>query len=142
MKTSVISLFLLSSIFSFAEEKTTNSSNTTIASEDTTGVSADDREIKTIDREAVKRVIKGNMSLFKACYDTQYKKDSSLNGKVLVGFTISDTGEVIKADIKKSDFKNEVLNGCMIDQIKSLKLPKAPKRTVAEVQYPFVFKGK
>ncbi len=138
MKLFLILFLTASSLFCFAEEKTGSASEVSNAKE---SASTESKELPSIDREAVKRVVRNNISLFKACYDTEYKKDPTLKGKVTVGFDISDTGDVIKADIKKTDIKNEALNSCLIDRMRSLKFPKAPAGTVAEVHYPFTFKG-
>lgn len=93
----------------------------------------------TIDREAVKSVIKNNLNLFKNCYEVEYRKNHSLEGKVVIGWSIDQNGLVTKTWVKDTKMNNQNVENCLTDKVKTLNFPKAPLGTVAEVQYPFVF---
>lgn len=94
----------------------------------------------TIDREAVRGVFKSHLSEFKKCYEAEYSKNKSLNGKVVLFLEITDESVVKTAKIKSTTLKNENVENCLIDKVKTFVFPAATKGTVAEVTYPFVFR--
>jgi hypothetical protein len=96
-----------------------------------------------IDREAVRSKIKEHISEFKNCYDIEYNKDHSLEGKVVLRFRFTTTGKVIEQSIvdEKTTLKNAALHQCMLDTIGDIVFPNAPDGRLAEVTYPFLFQG-
>lgn len=96
----------------------------------------------SIDRQAVRLVIKENLSIFKKCYEDEYKNDSSLEGKVVLGWNIDASGVATKSQIKMTKLNNKNVEDCLVEKIKTLSFPKAPAVTIAEIQYPFLFQGK
>jgi len=95
----------------------------------------------SIDREAVKVVIQNNLNVFKKCYTDEYKNNKNLAGKVVLAWEINDQGVVAKSSIKSTQVNNENTEKCLTEKVKALSFPKAPTGTIADVQYPFVFKG-
>lgn len=95
----------------------------------------------SIDREAVRVVIKNNLNVFKKCYTDEYKNNKNLAGKVVLAWEINDQGVVTKSWIKSTQLNNENTEKCLTEKVKALSFPKAPTTTIADVQYPFVFKG-
>jgi hypothetical protein len=94
----------------------------------------------TVDREAVRRVFKSHLSEFKKCYEAEYSKNKTLTGKVVLFLEITDESVVKTANIKSTTLKNENVENCLIDKVKTLAFPAAPKGTVETVTYPFVFR--
>ena len=93
----------------------------------------------SIDKEAVRKVIKNNLPLFQKCYADELKNDPKIKGKVVLSWDISDTGEVKTATIKSSALKNKTAEECIVATVKALKFPEAPQGTFANINFPFVF---
>ncbi len=97
-------------------------------------------EIKSIDKNAVRLAIKKNNNSFKKCYTDELKNIPNLEGKVIAKWEINELGAVKYASIKSSALKNEAVESCILLNIKAIKFPEAPKGSIAEVSYPFMFK--
>ena len=99
---------------------------------------AKESEVK-IDREAIRRVFRSGLIEFKKCYEAEYSKNKSLAGKVVLFLEITDEAAVKSAKIKSTTLKNENVENCLIEKVKTFVFPAASKGTVAEVLYPIVF---
>lgn len=100
---------------------------------------ADAEFIGTIDREAVRRVVRSKLVEIKSCYERALNTDKSLEGKVVIRFVIEEQGRVRVATTKSSTLHNRQVEECVAARIKSAVFPEPPQGTVAEVDYPFVF---
>lgn len=94
-----------------------------------------------IDKAGVRAVIREHLPQLKACYMEATAKNPQLAGKVAVLFRVSDQGRIAKAEVvdKKSTLHDAELSACVVNEIKSLKLPASPEGTFVQVTYPFVF---
>lgn len=97
----------------------------------------------TIDKEAVRRVVKSALAQFKACYEKEYRMNSKLEGKVVVQWEIHEQGVAKNAQIVrvKSTINNSNVEECVKNRMMALKFPEPPPGTAAEVTYPFIFQG-
>jgi outer membrane biosynthesis protein TonB len=97
----------------------------------------------TIDKEAVRRVVKSALAQFKACYEREYRMNSKLEGKVVVQWEIHEQGVAKNAQIikVKSTINNSAVEECVKNRMMALKFPEPPPGTAAEVTYPFIFQG-
>lgn len=97
----------------------------------------------SIDKEAVRRVVKSALNSFKACYEREYKKDSKLEGKVVISWEIHEKGVAKNARIikDKSTISNSSVEECVRSRLVALRFPEPPAGTFADVTYPFVFQG-
>ena len=97
----------------------------------------------TIDKEAVRRVVKSALAQFKACYEREYRMNSKLEGKVVVQWEIHEQGVAKNAQIVrvKSTINNSNVEECVKNRMMALKFPEPPPGTAAEVTYPFIFQG-
>ena len=93
----------------------------------------------SIDKEPVRLVMRKNSSGFKKCYDDELKNSPNIEGKVVLDWDISDTGEVKRASIKSSALNNPNVENCMLSTLRTLKFPEAPKGTDANINYPILF---
>lgn len=93
----------------------------------------------TIDREAVRRVIRSILSQIKSCYERQLRVKSDLEGKVVIEFEIIEQGRVRIAKTKSSTMNDPTVESCVAGRIKSARFPEPPTGTIAVVDYPFVF---
>lgn len=99
--------------------------------------------VGSIDREAVRRVVRSALPAFKACYDREYRKDTKLEGKIVVAWEIHEKGVAKNARIvkDKSSLANSTVEECVRARMLTLRFPEPPAGTVAEVTYPFLFQG-
>lgn len=97
----------------------------------------------SIDKEAVRRVVKSALAQFKACYEREYRMNSKLEGKVVVQWEIHEQGVAKNAKIVrvKSTINNASVEECVKNRMMALKFPEPPPGTAAEVTYPFIFQG-
>lgn len=105
---------------------------------------ADEEFIGTIDREAVRRAVRNSLNFFKACYEREYKKNTRLEGKVVIAWEIHEGGKARNARVvrDKSTIGNRAVEECVRARMLEIRFPEPPPGTVAEVAgYPFVFSG-
>lgn len=93
----------------------------------------------SIDREAVRRVIRSILSQIKSCYERRLRNNSGLEGKVVIRFVIEEQGRVRRADTKSSTLNDRDVEACVAMRIREQRFPDPPAGTIAEVDYPFVF---
>ncbi len=91
-------------------------------------------------REEVDRVVRSRASGIKACYQREANRDRSLEGKLVVNFTVDAAGAVTQTRIvgDRSTLKNAEVEKCVRRQIQSLS-GKFPAKGGAIVNYPFIF---
>lgn len=97
----------------------------------------------SIDKEAVRRVVKSALAQFKACYEREYRMNSKLEGKVVIQWEIHEQGVAKNAVVvrNKSTINNKAVEDCVRSRMMALKFPEPPPGTAAEVTYPFIFQG-
>ena len=79
----------------------------------------------------------------RTCYRDNQKSIKGAQGKVFYEFEVNDKGELIKAEFspKKSAFKNNELNSCILEKAKTCTLPAAAPGKTIKVLFPFTFKA-
>ena len=99
--------------------------------------------VGSIDKEAVRRVVKSALPQFKACYEREYHKNTSLTGKLVIKWDIDDQGVAKNALVVKeaTTINNQVVEECVRLRMLGLKFPESPAGTYAEISYPFLFDG-
>lgn len=95
--------------------------------------------VGTIDKEAVRRVIRSILSQIKSCYERQLRSNSGLEGKVVIQFEIEEQGRVRVAKTKTTSLSDATVESCVASRIKEQRFPEPPPGTIAVVDYPFVF---
>ncbi len=82
------------------------------------------------------------MGSFRFCYERELQLKNSLEGRVVLKFTIGPDGSVQgEPTIASATLKDESVHKCMINNVKKVKFGK-PEGGVCVVQYPFVFQNK
>ena len=100
--------------------------------------------IGTIDREAVRRVIRSGLREIRGCYErelSKLNKNQNLEGKVVIEWTIAEHGKALRAKVKSSTLGNSAVENCVRDRLASWQFPDPPVGGVAEVNYPFYFRA-
>ena len=104
---------------------------------------AEEEFVGSIDREAVRRVVRSGIPSFKSCYEREYKKDSKLTGKVTIAWEIHEKGIAMNVHVDKSKttINNTSVEECVRSRLATLRFPEPPAGSMAEVSFPFVFEG-
>jgi hypothetical protein len=96
----------------------------------------------TIDKEAIRRVIRQNKHELQSCYEralNTLEKGRKLEGKVILSWEIIERGQARNVKIKSSTLNNRGVEECIRSRLASWIFPEPPAGLVAEVQaYPFV----
>lgn len=96
----------------------------------------------TIDKDAIRRVIRAKLHEVKSCYErvlNTMEKGRSLEGKIVLGWEIIERGQARNVVVKSSTLGNTKVENCIRDRLASWTFPEPPPGMVAEVQaYPFV----
>lgn len=96
----------------------------------------------TIDKEAIRRVIRAKLHEVKSCYEralNTQEKGRKLEGKIVLGWEIVAKGQARNVKVKSSTLGNPQVENCIRDRLASWTFPEPPPGLVAEVQaYPFV----
>ncbi len=104
---------------------------------------AEEEFVGSIDREAVRRAVRSSYAAFKSCYEREYKKDTKLEGKVVIRWEIHERGVARNAQVvnSASTINNSAVENCVRDRMLTIRFPEPPAGTVAEIVYPFLFQG-
>lgn len=92
-----------------------------------------------VDREVIRETMGRYSSQMRFCYERSLKSRPSLQGSVVVHFTIGPTGTVLEASTHDSTLGDQELERCLETRVRNLRFPK-PKGGQAVVEYPFVFR--
>lgn len=91
----------------------------------------------SVDREAVRAVIRDHLREIRSCYEAGLKKNPRLSGRAVLEWDIGDGGKVTGTKVIRSVEKS--VDGCMTGQIAKWTFPTPPAGQVARVRYPFAF---
>lgn len=98
--------------------------------------------VSSIDKEAIRRIIRSNRNAIKSCYDQELTKNPTLSGKIVLQWQITDGGRMINAKVKSNDMRTNSLGPCIINRLSVLKFPDPGPSEIAEVAFPFVFEAR
>ena len=104
-----------------------------------TGGGAGEQFPGTIDREAIRRVLKANERTVRSCYERQLNKNPDLIGKLVLTWDITDGGRAVNVRVASNELGNQDVANCMMDHLKQWKFPDPPANQTVEVSYPWVF---
>jgi hypothetical protein len=94
----------------------------------------------SLDKELVRQVIRRHRNQLRYCYELALVRNPALGGKLSVSFTISDKGEVTRADEQESTIKSSELQGCVLSRIRTWRFPSLNGGGQRVVRYPFLFR--
>ena len=93
----------------------------------------------SIDREAVRQVIRNNKDKIKTCYKDGLKKQPDDNGKVMIRFEVDDKGKVRSSKVTESALKNKEVGECVSKVIQEQKFPETHEGVITVIDFPFFF---
>ena len=101
--------------------------------------------VGTIDKEAVRRVIRHNQNEIRGCYVKELnrlERGKQVEGKVVMTWEIVSGGKAVNVRVRSSTLNNKAVENCLRDRIASYTFPDVPEGMTAEVsQYPFNFRA-
>lgn len=89
------------------------------------------------DRDTIARYVKSRLRAIQGCYERELKRNTGLKGKIVVRFTIGETGRVSEIEIEESTLGNDAVANCIRNTIRVWMFP--IKGAECPVSYPFVF---
>ncbi|MBI5548833.1 MAG: AgmX/PglI C-terminal domain-containing protein, partial [Deltaproteobacteria bacterium] len=90
------------------------------------------------DREAISKYVKSRLRAIQNCYEKELKRNVSLKGKVVIRFTIGESGRVMgQPEVEEDTLGNEAVTSCIRNTIRMWMFP--IKDNECPVAYPFIF---
>jgi hypothetical protein len=93
----------------------------------------------TIDREAIRRVLKANERTIRTCYERQLNRNPDLFGKLVLTWDITDGGRAVNVHVGSNELGSAEVANCIMDRLKTWKFPDPPANQTVEVSYPWFF---
>ncbi len=91
------------------------------------------------DQSAVTALIRQRQSAFRACYETELRRNPTLNGKITVEFSIQESGAVSGARATENTSGDSALETCVVGVVRRLRWNPGPTGGSVTFSYPFVF---
>ncbi len=91
-------------------------------------------------QEEVGKVIHSHLAEVRYCYESSLLKASTIQGKLVIDFTIQTSGGVRTAKVNQSSIDESSLGACLIKRLMEWKFPKPKGGIEVAVSYPFIFK--
>lgn len=76
-----------------------------------------------LDAKTIKRVVSSNLPKLKGCYESELKRDPSLQGRINVSLTLTGEGTVSDVDLGKSNISGTKVESCMKKSLKRWRFP-------------------
>ncbi len=94
-----------------------------------------------VDREEIRAKLREHLKDVKACYDASLSLNPELNGKIVIDWKVDDTGTVTKISVNspKTTLKDTGVQSCVLEKLKAIVFPPAPKGGDVTISYPFIF---
>lgn len=96
--------------------------------------------VGSIDKEAIRRVIREHLREIRTCYERALQRQPDLYGKIVFSWIIAEKGRVQSAKVTSNDLGNTDVANCIKEKLQTWTFPEPPPNTLAQVDsYPFVF---
>lgn len=91
-------------------------------------------------KEEVGKVIHAHMTEIRYCYESAMITNPSIEGKLMLDFTISASGKVSSTAVNESTTQSTKLDDCVIRRLVTWAFPLPKGGVNVAVSYPFIFK--
>ena len=91
-------------------------------------------------KDEVGEVIHRHISEVRYCYESAMIRNSDLEGKLVVNFTIGGAGMVTLSNVNTSTLQDARLDDCILRRLGTWKFPQPKGGINVAVTYPFIFK--
>lgn len=92
-----------------------------------------------LSKEIIRRVVRQHRREIRYCYEKELQANPTLEGRVVVDFSISPGGDVVSAVIGESTLNNAAVEQCMQAKIRQWTFPLENGKRLYEITYPFNF---
>jgi len=99
---------------------------------------AADIDSSDIDQGKLGAFVRARMGLIKACYENALKRNPNLRGRLVIRFTILETGSVTDVTASQSTLGAPEVAACIMNTMRSWRTQFKPNGPVS-VEYPFLF---
>jgi TonB family protein len=93
----------------------------------------------SLDKEIIRRIVRRHLNEVKYCYDQALVRQPKLDGRMVVKFTISGTGQVLASFIQSTTLGSPAVEMCVANAVKRWDFPAPRQGGLAIVSYPFTF---
>jgi TonB family protein len=100
---------------------------------------ADEKKETGLSKTEVGNVVRAHLEKVKDCYERALARNSTLEGTVVIAWTVEPDGHVTGAKVTKSTLKDSDVETCIVGEVASWIFPKFPSETKVSA-FPFVFK--
>jgi TonB family protein len=69
--------------------------------------------VTSIDRDLIRRVVRKHTAQVRACYEAGLARHPDLRGRVVVRFTIAESGKVESSEVESSDLGDAMVGECI-----------------------------
>ena len=94
---------------------------------------------KTLSQEQILEVVKANIGRIKTCMAEQAQRDSSVKGKLIIGWEIQPNGKTKNVQIKTPQFKGTYIGTCISSVVTDFSFPKFSGPPIP-IEFPFNIK--
>ena len=91
------------------------------------------------DAKLVTAEVKKRLRAIQICYEQELRRNPALQGKVVVEFTIEQSGTVSKAAATANTTNDSAVAACVVDTVKRFRFNPGPEGGSVTYSYPFVF---
>jgi hypothetical protein len=93
-----------------------------------------------LSKDVIKQIVHQHRSEVRSCYEAQLQGNPTLQGKIVVVFTIGGSGEVLDASVKETTISDQQVESCVTGVVRLWKFPEPTGHGLVKVSYPFVFR--
>jgi TonB family protein len=91
-----------------------------------------------LDKEIIRRIIRFHINEVKFCYERQLARNPALGGRVVVKFTIDETGRVVSSSLGETTMNSAPVETCVVTAVRRWEFPRPAGGGIVNVAYPFV----
>jgi serine/threonine-protein kinase len=91
-----------------------------------------------LEREDIQKVVRGQFSALRACYEPVLARAPNAEGKVAIAFEIDPVGDIFFARVEEGTLPDAAAQKCVLERFRGLRFP-PPSGGQASVVYPISF---
>jgi TonB family protein len=91
----------------------------------------------SLDKEIIRRIVRRHLNEVKYCYEQELPRNAKLAGRVVVQFTIANTGRVLASVLQSSTMGNVRVESCVVNAVRRWEFPEPSGGGLVMVSYPF-----
>lgn len=94
----------------------------------------------SIDREAIRSVVRAHSEEIRACYDAGLTRDPKLEGRLTLRWTVRH-GEIEEVELTDVTLADACVVVCVIDEVATWSFPRLRAAEELKITYPFLLTG-